>query len=191
MSLQTIPASEREPFRQNTAIRAIIEVLNTSATLSANAGQIAFPATQNPSTNANTLDDYEEGAWTPAIAAGTPGDLNIVYGNQFGRYTKIGRTVIAHFNIGTSTFTHTTASGQATITGLPFDATEDFVGTLIFSGITKATFTQFAPVTATNDDALAIECSGTGVAIASLQITDLPTAGTKVLRGTVIYETDE
>ena len=130
------------------------------------------------------------GEWTPAIAAGTPGDINIVYSLQFGRYTKIGRTVIAHFNLTTSTFTHTTASGQATITGLPFVATEDFVGTMVFSGITKATFTQFAPVTASGFSVLAIECSGTGVGIASLQITNMPTAGTVILRGTVVYETD-
>src|SRR4051794_8182039 len=28
-------------------------------------GQIKFPGTQNPSADANTLDDYEEQAWTP------------------------------------------------------------------------------------------------------------------------------
>ena len=31
-------------------------------------GQLAFPATQNPRPNANTLDDYEEGTWTPALS---------------------------------------------------------------------------------------------------------------------------
>ncbi len=182
-NLQTLQPGEADTFKIVAAIRQLIVAFS--------GGQISFPATQVPSTNPNTLDDYEEGAWTPAITAGTVGDLTIVYSHQFGRYTKIGRTVFLHFNLGTSTFTHSTAAGQATITGLPFTPTEDFVGTFVFSGITKATYTQFAPVTAAALDSLAIECSGTGVAIASLQITDLPTAGNKVLRGSVIYETDE
>ena len=28
---------------------------------------IIFPATQNASSDVNTLDDYEEGTWTPAF----------------------------------------------------------------------------------------------------------------------------
>jgi hypothetical protein len=51
---------------------------------------ITFPSTQVPSANANTLDDYEEGTWTPTIRGesvnGTP-----VSGQGF--YTKIGRFV--------------------------------------------------------------------------------------------------
>jgi hypothetical protein len=50
-------------------------------------GQIVFPATQNPSAGANTLDDYEEGTWTPNIGG------NATYLNQFGRYVKIGNKV--------------------------------------------------------------------------------------------------
>lgn len=48
---------------------------------------IAFPATQVPSADANTLDDYEEGTWTPSVGG------NATYTTQIGRYTKIGRVV--------------------------------------------------------------------------------------------------
>lgn len=48
---------------------------------------IAFPATQVPSADANTLDDYEEGTWTPSVGG------NATYTQQIGRYTKIGRVV--------------------------------------------------------------------------------------------------
>ena len=34
-------------------------------TPSASGAGISFPATQSTSTDANTLDDYEEGTWTP------------------------------------------------------------------------------------------------------------------------------
>lgn len=56
------------------------------------AGQIQFPATQNASTDANTLDDYEESfAWSPTIDqlvnfTGTPTIAD-------GYYTKVGNLV--------------------------------------------------------------------------------------------------
>ena len=37
------------------------------ATPSASGAGITFPATQSASTDANTLDDYEEGTWTPTV----------------------------------------------------------------------------------------------------------------------------
>lgn len=63
---------------------------------------------------------YEEGNWTPTFTFGTLGDLNIVYSSQVGKYTRIGRTVHVEMTLATSTFTHTTAAGNATINGLPF-----------------------------------------------------------------------
>jgi hypothetical protein len=56
-----------------------------------NAGTgITFPATQSASSDANTLDDYEEGTWTPTQGAG----LTVVGSySSSGRYTKIGRQV--------------------------------------------------------------------------------------------------
>lgn len=51
----------------------------------ASAGQIKFPATQNASANANTLDDYEEGTWTPSIGG------NATYTIQTGTYIKAGK----------------------------------------------------------------------------------------------------
>jgi hypothetical protein len=61
------------------------------ATPSASGAGITFPATQSASTNANTLDDYEEGTWTPSIG-GTS-----TYTVQVGKYTKIGNVVTAYF----------------------------------------------------------------------------------------------
>ena len=50
---------------------------------------ITFPATQSASSNANTLDDYEEGTWTPSLQ----GFTSIAYSTQTGAYTKIGKVV--------------------------------------------------------------------------------------------------
>ena len=69
-----------------------------SGTSSSGTG-IAFPATQSASTDANTLDDYEEGTWTPTldVESGT----NPTYTVTKAYYTKVGRLVhlYAQFSI--------------------------------------------------------------------------------------------
>ena len=59
-------------------------------------GQIQFPATQSASSDANTLDDYEEGTWTPALGGAASG---VSYASRTGTYTKIGNRVILFFEI--------------------------------------------------------------------------------------------
>ena len=96
------------------------DITSTTSTLGAltqaldlgSTGQIQFPATQNASSNANTLDDYEEGTWTPSIA-GT--SIVMAAGND-GSYTKIGRVVYFQAFVTLSSGTPTGAQ----ITGLPF-----------------------------------------------------------------------
>ena len=88
---------------------------NTSATGTG----IAFPATQSASSDANTLDDYEEGSWTPTISSTSPGTLSVSYSVQTGWYTKIGRQVTAGFYI-TFTLTKGTAAGDIIIANYPF-----------------------------------------------------------------------
>lgn len=81
-------------------------------TMSSGTG-IAFPATQSASTDANTLDDYEEGTWTPADGSGASLGFTSVSGN----YTKIGRMVTA---ICSFTYPSTADTSFAIISGLPF-----------------------------------------------------------------------
>lgn len=80
-------------------------------------GQVAFPATQVPSSDANTLDDYEEGTWTPIIG-GTGGTSGQTYGGAAGWYTKIGDLVHAFFNVGLTN--KGTITGAVMVGGLPF-----------------------------------------------------------------------
>jgi len=77
---------------------------------------ITFPATQVAASDANTLDDYEEGTWVGTLKGGTTDPTTPV--TATGRYTKIGRVVtvqIAFENANT-----TGASGTVFISGLPF-----------------------------------------------------------------------
>jgi len=88
-----------------------------AATPSASGAGITFPATASDSTSANTLDDYEEGTWTPALKFGG-GSTGITYSQQFGQYTKVGRLVTCTFNLFLSSTGSST--GSATIDGFPF-----------------------------------------------------------------------
>jgi hypothetical protein len=85
----------------------------------ANAAGITFPATQSASSDANTLDDYEEGTWSPTFTAGGSGITSIVYSNRYGTYTKVGRQVSIMLNMQVSNVG--TGSGGVSIS-LPFTA---------------------------------------------------------------------
>jgi hypothetical protein len=82
---------------------------------------ITFPATQSASSDANTLDDYEEGTWTPAIQGSTTAGT-ASYSNNAGRYTKIGRQVFVEAFID---WFSGTGTGNLRIGNLPFTATND------------------------------------------------------------------
>ena len=85
------------------------------------AGQIAFPATQSASAGANTLDDYEEGAWTPTILDNTlSASESQAYHTQTGHYIKTGRMVYCFFTLHVSSFGSLTTSEGAKIGGLPY-----------------------------------------------------------------------
>ena len=80
---------------------------------------IAFPASQVASSNANTLDDYEEGIWTPAPVASS---LTIIGTPTYtGKYVKIGNQVTCWATIDSTTSTASTA-GTTRFSGLPFTA---------------------------------------------------------------------
>jgi hypothetical protein len=77
---------------------------------------VTFPATQVASSDANTLDDYEEGTFTATLTGGTTNPTTPV--TTTGRYTKVGRLVtvqIEFINVST-----VGASGTLGISGLPF-----------------------------------------------------------------------
>jgi hypothetical protein len=78
---------------------------------------IKFPSSQFSSSNANTLDDYEEGDWTMGIAFGGA-SAGVTYGLRTGKYTKIGRTVTVTGQLNITS--PGSSTGAATITGLPF-----------------------------------------------------------------------
>jgi hypothetical protein len=85
---------------------------------------ITFPAAQSASTNANTLDDYEEGTWTPTYVNFTF-DAAVVE----ARYTKVGRVITANVWIGA---TSVSCLANATFT-LPLAAVSFSAGSAVSS----------------------------------------------------------
>jgi hypothetical protein len=80
---------------------------------------ITFPATQSASSNANTLDDYEEGTFTPTLTFG--GGSTGITGTFAGEYIKIGRQVFVSFYIGLSN--KGSSSGGVSLGVFPFTIT--------------------------------------------------------------------
>lgn len=94
------------------------------ATASASGSGISFPATQSASSDANTLDDYEEGTWTPAFTPNGGGSATL--SSAVGTYVKVGKTVTVYWSLYIASVTG--ASGTAGIGQLPF-TTNDSGGT--------------------------------------------------------------
>ena len=96
------------------------------ATASTSGAGITFPATVSASSDANTLDDYEEGTWTPSYSAsnGVPFS-SVTYENQAGFYTKIGNIVFVQGRLRTSNLTIGSASGELYVNNLPFTCVND------------------------------------------------------------------
>lgn len=162
----------------------------TFTTVTLNSGQLVFPAAQNASANANTLDDYEEGTWTPILGFATNGDLARSYTTQSGDYTKIGRHVFASGQTLTSAFTHTTASGQVQLSGLPFACaavSHAFVGATAWTGITKVGFTQVGSFVTSGASVMIFFAFASANAVTAVNAADMPSGGTVNLSSTVAY----
>jgi hypothetical protein len=100
--------SPTERLRLNSTGALVLQ----GGTTTANGVGIAFPATQSASTNANTLDDYEEGTWTPVLTG-----LTVTFAYRVASYTKIGNMVYLFFDLEVNSYTGT---WTGSVSGLPF-----------------------------------------------------------------------
>jgi len=82
-------------------------------------GGIKFPATQVASSDANTLDDYEEGTFTPVLADATTGG-NTATGSFEGKYTKTGNKATVTITANNIDTTGMTAGVLLYFRNLPF-----------------------------------------------------------------------
>jgi len=95
---------------------------------------INFPTTQVPSANANTLDDYEEGTWTPTQGAGltVTGTFSSV-----GTYVKVGKQVTVWGRVlGTTSVS--VAANAILCSGLPFTSAVNAIGSMVNDNLTQS-----------------------------------------------------
>jgi Pectate lyase superfamily protein len=143
------------------------------------------------SVDTRVLDWYEEGSWTPVLTFATPGDLAVTYSAQVGRFTRIGGMVTATFTIVTSAFTHTTASGQLRVTGLPYASISTAnlfaTGALQYTGITGAANPSIVARIDPATSHVGFLASGPGVSNVNVSSVVVPTGGTVTLLSTITY----
>jgi hypothetical protein len=119
-------------------------------TTSASGVGVTFPASQSASTDANCLDDYEEGTFTPTFVGST---TNPTYttSDLHGSYTKIGRVV--YFSIGISVSGVTAqGTGGLQIGGLPFTVFSSIYSSPVLIGYNDVFDTDFKTAYALSGD---------------------------------------
>ncbi len=132
-------------------------------------------------------------SWTPSFTFGTPGDLSVAYALQEGYYIRIGDGVFLFMNIS-FTPTFTTASGNATFTGLPFaahtvTAGAGFLGTVVNgSSVTyPAGNTSISSRVQPGTTTIILNGSGSVTASGNLTTTSMVTGASVSIRTTVFY----
>ena len=146
---------------------------------------ITFPATQSASSDANTLDDYEEGTWTPVIG-GTTSESGQSYSGQTGNYTKVGRLVTVTFRVRLST--KGTITGDIAVKGLPFTVQNSisFGAGVTYFGNMGANFTYLYLSAGANNTIAILEGTKTAVATA-IGLTTSDITDTTQFNGSLTY----
>jgi hypothetical protein len=98
--------------------------INASGGVLQLASGITFPATQVASSDANTLDDYEEGTFTPSLTNFTV----IGTTSHTGFYTKVGRQVTVVMQLAATTSISST--GSSFVNNLPFPVSVPSIGSM-------------------------------------------------------------
>jgi hypothetical protein len=129
----------------SSTIKGATTIAVGNATPSASGAGITFPATQSASTDANTLDDYEEGTFTPTLVFGSTTQTS--WYSREGKYTKIGNLVTALVWVEPDT---PIATGSLIIGNLPFTlaALSNIPASIYVSGWTYGGMSAFTQLTA-------------------------------------------
>jgi hypothetical protein len=147
------------------------------ATPSTSGSGVSFPATASASSDANTLDDYEEGTWTVTLFDASSGG-NASSTTTTGYYTKVGNLVTCSFGILANISTAGMTSGNTLYVSLPFTPVQASSGTLLLEFVTYATSRTESAARVNASAARAILAqAGSGQSVSALTVAAL-TSGT-------------
>lgn len=151
-------------LKANTASPTFTGTVNNSG------GQIKFPATQSPSSDVNTLDDYEEAlTWTPTITfGGNAVGVTYAAGNS-ATSIKIGKFVFVSGSLRLSSKGSSTGNAQIAGVSVPSDGSKAGGNVAFYSGFSGLTGALILGLNVATNDAVSLSQSG---ATASALLTD-------------------
>lgn len=130
------------------------------------------------------LSRYDEGTFTPSFSFASPGDLSFGYTTRIGRYVVVGKLVSFFIELQLSSFSFSTASGIAQISGLPFEpyTNGDYAcWPCHFAGISKAGYVSITAYVTGVPPLIKLRACGMGVAHSlaneTVKATDIPSGG--------------
>jgi len=98
---------------------------------------IDFSITSHPAgMTSELLSDYEEGTWTPTLAASAMSDQ--VYASQAGTYTKVGRQVTIRGSLAMTSFTNGPGN-YSRIESLPYTPASSSFIAMMYANFTGGT----------------------------------------------------
>ena len=97
---------------------AIVGLYSPLFDSSSSGGGVKLPSSAS-NANANTLDCYVEGTFTPVFMPESGAFGSVTYDQQVGKYTIVGSTVTLTVVLRTSALTVGTATGNVTLAGVP------------------------------------------------------------------------
>jgi Phage tail repeat like len=143
------------------------------------AGNLKFPVIQSPSFDPNTLDDYEEGVFSPSLMVGGYAS-GITYAVRSARYIKIGRLV--NIQLAITLTSKGTRAGTVTIEGLPFPAITSTAEASVCIGFSNLGVTLMGYIPSNTNRIILVNTSG--IAISNTNLSDFA-----VMKISVSYET--
>lgn len=158
------------------------EGTNTSTTIIDGSAK-GFAAHDATNWTPTTEQFKKSGSFTPTASFTTPGDFSITYVNQSGDYTINGDMCFFILKVSSSAFTHTTASGDFVIGGLPYTSKTSDMGAVMQKHHTALTYptgcTYLVPYMQNSATTMKVAGLGSATARTELTVSDLPT-GTNI-----------
>lgn len=115
----TLPDNSGTILTQNSQPSFASTIGVGGATPAASGAGITFPATQSASSNANTLDDYEEGTYTATMTTTVSGTITLNPSINTLKYTKIGNAVTIQGRVSISAVSSPIGNVQISLPFLP------------------------------------------------------------------------
>jgi hypothetical protein len=151
---------------------------------------VLFPTAPLASANANALDFYEEGVWTPALRAASGTDVTVGYASRSGTFTRIGNLVTIRGTMTLNSFANgSQASAWIQLVGLPYTgaAGATQISRMTASGFSSTTTPSVLDIGTTVDNYMLINDSADARDVVSTKVIASDFSGDETITVTATY----